>query len=334
MRKGPLLLAMIFGALSSGCLSKQVAQDGVGVRQAMLDIYTDQIMDNLIRAKNNMPFVQLKYSSIQVNDVIDMSGNGTIDQSISTVRNLVIAGASRTVLKDYKEGVTGDFKRTMNFTADPVTDSNDVYDKYIDFAKKYMMVTEGKPPCSVHIMKKCGHKYYWVPCDAGEEFLKLCMETTFQRGPAPPPPAIAVANYAVTIASFDNIEDLRNPKDLDNLKKDPQYLDAMSGVIVFKEKTVPRGIASMIVTLGKRKVTLDLVEEDGPKKVLTNRFKVNISPKRDGFTLQQLVGLPANVYSREFPPETMPTPVPTEVMQINRNLNSILVQLQNQGKGK
>ena len=43
-------------------------------------ICTDQIMDNLIRAHDSKPFVQLKYSSIQTNDEDHYSITGTIDQ--------------------------------------------------------------------------------------------------------------------------------------------------------------------------------------------------------------------------------------------------------------
>src|ERR1019366_6355527 len=127
----------------------------------------------------------------------------------------------------------------------------------------------GKPPCEVHIMKKCGHKYYWVPCDAGEEFLKLCMQTTFQRG-TPPPPPNALAAYTVTI------------KDVFVNKDNESW-------IVFEKKSVPRGPATMILELKdqKKKITQELEQEEGknfPQGELTDRFRVTIE-KNAGFTL-------------------------------------------------
>jgi hypothetical protein len=123
---------------------------------------------------------------------------------------------------------------------------------------------------------------------------------------------VVTAAYEVTIADVEKITDLRDPKDLKNPKQPKGRLDAMEGTIVFQEKSVPRGAATMIVDLPKgRKVSLDLLQEEGknfPKGELTNRFTVSCMPIRDGFTLQQLRGCSARVYSRMFPPELKPVP--------------------------
>ena len=50
--------------LLSGCQAAQVARQGNNFRQAILDIYTEQALDNLIRARIGMPFVQLKYRDL------------------------------------------------------------------------------------------------------------------------------------------------------------------------------------------------------------------------------------------------------------------------------
>src|SRR5438046_1026750 len=50
-------------ALISGCAVYDLHRDQDQMRQALLDLYTDQIMDNLIRASNGMPIVQLDYSN-------------------------------------------------------------------------------------------------------------------------------------------------------------------------------------------------------------------------------------------------------------------------------
>src|SRR4051812_43482077 len=91
----PLLLL-----ISSGCLARQVARDGINVRQAVLDIYTDQIMDNLIRAKTCQPFVQLAYSAILVQDVDNVSGSAGETYGDNSVRATnaarVVTGVTRT----------------------------------------------------------------------------------------------------------------------------------------------------------------------------------------------------------------------------------------------
>src|SRR6266478_4380262 len=84
-------------AICGGCLSRQIARDGTHLREAMLDIYTDQVMDNLIRARSNMPFVQMKYSNIQANDAQDLSVNGTIDQSFMRAVNLMTGVVTKSI---------------------------------------------------------------------------------------------------------------------------------------------------------------------------------------------------------------------------------------------
>src|SRR5436190_1242118 len=53
---------------TSGCLARQIASDGCSFRQAVLDIYTAQILDNLICAAQDRPFVQVGYHALQVTD--------------------------------------------------------------------------------------------------------------------------------------------------------------------------------------------------------------------------------------------------------------------------
>src|SRR5580704_10943044 len=53
----------------SGCLGRQVASDGSTFRQALLDMYTEQALNNLICARTNQPFVQLAYRDLNVTDL-------------------------------------------------------------------------------------------------------------------------------------------------------------------------------------------------------------------------------------------------------------------------
>ena len=45
--------------LAVGCTNTQVRWDATRMRQDVMVYYNDQIMDNLIRAKNNLPFVHV-----------------------------------------------------------------------------------------------------------------------------------------------------------------------------------------------------------------------------------------------------------------------------------
>ncbi len=91
----------------------------------------------------------------------------------------------------------------MSYYADPVTDQNDIYAAYLDFAHNpyLLVVSDDKPKCPVHIMKKSCGKYYFVPVDAAPEFQKLVLTTTFMRGrdATPPPPGYVSAKVVDAI---------------------------------------------------------------------------------------------------------------------------------------
>jgi hypothetical protein len=307
----------------SGCLSRQIGSDGIGLRQAILDMYTDQVMDNLIRARSNMPFVQLKYSTIQANDVQDVSLNETIDHSISTASNLVTGAATRTILNDFKTVGNGDLKRTMNFTCDPITDQNDIYRKYLAFANDpgLFVCSETKPAFPVHIMRKSGKCYYWVPVEAGPAFLTLCLQTTFMRGQDA---VLVPAAVVVKVADVVNVKPVSGRP-------------IMNATLVF-DKTVPNGPAALYVDLADGRsfrinlwpITLDAQNKHVDLGQPTNRLDAQWStaPADNPPSITDLKGRSARFYSSDFPPE--PGPAPPNLQEINNNLNTIRTQTQPQ----
>ena len=60
-------LMIVVGLLAAiaGCRTEQLRYDQDQMRQAVLDLYTNQIMDNLIRAYCGMPMVQIDYTSLR-----------------------------------------------------------------------------------------------------------------------------------------------------------------------------------------------------------------------------------------------------------------------------
>src|SRR5437762_8679913 len=122
MVRSAYLLFILFGtALGGGCLGRQFARDGASMQEAVADIYTDQAMENLIRARNNLPFVQLKFTGINVSDTDDLTVSGAVKQTVQTARDLFAATAMRTLINEYDVTGTGDRKRVMALNADPVT---------------------------------------------------------------------------------------------------------------------------------------------------------------------------------------------------------------------
>ena len=98
--------------------------------------------------------------------------------------------AARVVTNTYKVDGMADRKRAMTFDAEPVTDENDVYEAYLQFAcDPALFVASDTPPDGpVHVYRKCGRRHYWVPCEAGPAFLQLVLRTALMRGPETAPP--------------------------------------------------------------------------------------------------------------------------------------------------
>jgi hypothetical protein len=137
--RGAVLAYLAIAMLSSGCLARQVASDGCDFRQALLDMYTDQLMDNLIRAAQNRAFVQLVYRGLVVTDSQILKGNlgGEVDptqthtvlQSTRAVLNRMHGATSKLLV-----GSSLERDRQMQVFADPVIAKQDVYDFYMAFA--------------------------------------------------------------------------------------------------------------------------------------------------------------------------------------------------------
>jgi hypothetical protein len=317
MTRGTCVLLSLFAALAAdGCLARQFARDGTSVQEAVADIYTDQAMENLIRARNNLPFVQLKFSGINVSDTDDLNLPLSVKQTVATARSLFTPTAMRTLTNEYDATITGDRKRVMALNADPVTDQNDVYERYLAFAcQPSLLICSDKPPRGhVHIVRKWRGKYYWIPCEAGPAFLDLVLKTALMRGPETVPPGF----YAVKIL------------DVMDVTPAPPGTDSTTATVVF-DNAVPNGEGSLFIDLDDgRRVRASLLtmptDANGKRIPLgqaTTRLKMTWSPIRDGFTALNLLGRPGRVYSRDYPPMA---PAPNPVLQkIATDVNQIKV---------
>jgi hypothetical protein len=181
---------------SSGCLSRQVTADGTSLRLILVDLYTEQAIDNLIRAYENQPFVQLTYTQVGVTDKDNATaavtgGDAAFTRDLSSDLTKGAAGAVKKTAFAGKIpiGFSGQRDRTLGFQADPVTDRNDIYEDYLAFARNpaFFQVSDHDPGCDAHIKRRCGSRWYWVPEYAGNEFMQLVQRTSF----APPPSAPA-----------------------------------------------------------------------------------------------------------------------------------------------
>lgn len=205
---------LICGTAMSGCAVHEVHKDHDLIRTTLLDLYTNQIIDNLIRAKNGMPIIQLDYSQATAMVTITNSIAGSDSQAVTASNLLTIPAATlaatRTILTTLMGNLGNMNANQVTIAASPQITSNEVYDAYLQFLDEdknpgSLMVTDDPPnPGDAHICRKCNGKYYWVPVSYQNLFFKLALLTTAQRGKSLVAPD---EFFTVTLKEVTNNED-------------------------------------------------------------------------------------------------------------------------------
>lgn len=192
MNKMAAMLILIFASGTlTGCLAVVETQhDQEKIRTALNTLYENQVMDNLIRAANSLPFVQIDYTNATTTVTVTRDGEIGAMPTLETTRDLSLPGKALMLTKRvFTNALTYNIKagnsNQVTLTANPVTDVNAVYDAYLSFLDQpgsLVVSCDSPPACEVHIMRKWRGKYYWVPVDYRTLFLRLALVTTFQRG--------------------------------------------------------------------------------------------------------------------------------------------------------
>jgi hypothetical protein len=190
MRGVVLILGLTVTAASlPGCLVvSETRRDQDRIRTTLNALYEDQIIDNLIRAANGLPFVQVDYSNATTTVTVTESGNvGSTQTTGPNSANIV--GLALRFAHQFSNvwtcGISGQNSNQIALTANPVITSNEVYDAYLQFLTNpgSLVVTCDPPPeGKAHVCRKWQGKFYWVPVEYRFLFLKLALVTTSQRG--------------------------------------------------------------------------------------------------------------------------------------------------------
>jgi hypothetical protein len=108
------------------CTATQVRWDAVKMREDVMVYYNDQIMDNLIRAKNHVPFVHVDIQSLTAQGASQITGTigagetrTNMDAPISGVFNTV----SRAVMRPFAYSVSPQRSETLTITSAPALGS-------------------------------------------------------------------------------------------------------------------------------------------------------------------------------------------------------------------
>ena len=182
---------LLCGIVLSGCAVRQVHKDHDLIRSTLLDLYTDQIIDNLVRAANDMPIIQVDYTQATAMVTNTNSISGTDTQAVTGNNLLTIPAATlaatRTIMTTLMGNVGNTNANQVTIQAAPVTTNNEVYDAYLQYLSQpgsLMISDEPPPPGAAHICKKYHGRYFWVPREFRGMFFKLALQTTAQRGKA------------------------------------------------------------------------------------------------------------------------------------------------------
>jgi len=172
-----------------GCLTVlETRRDHDKIRTTLNTLYENQIIDNLIRAANGLPFVQIDYTNATTTVTVNENGSLGGTQTNSPNSASILGSALRFAHQFgsvWTYSVGGANSNQIALTANPVINSNEVYDAYLQFLANpgSLIVTCDPPPKDkAHICRKWEGKYYWVPIEYRFLFLKLALVTTSQRG--------------------------------------------------------------------------------------------------------------------------------------------------------
>src|SRR5947207_11499819 len=87
-----MVACLCWTVTGAGCATAELHADQDKIRCALLDLYTNQIIDNLIRASNGMPIIQLDYTNAQAS--ITVKETGSLSDSVVTTRSTVLNRAA------------------------------------------------------------------------------------------------------------------------------------------------------------------------------------------------------------------------------------------------
>jgi hypothetical protein len=162
--------------VSLGCQGDRLAGQGIAFREALLEMYDDQLWDSLIRAKCYQPFVLLDFTELFAEDMEEASAEGSYQETVASKRTTTLGAASTTlgerlVTPLWAAKATAKRVGKMNFKAKPV-DNAAVVDAVVSFARNHVNVNETLPP-NTHAYRKKRDQYYYVLKDDAEAFLAL-----------------------------------------------------------------------------------------------------------------------------------------------------------------
>jgi hypothetical protein len=194
-------------AFLPGCATRELRSDQDRIRTALLELNTNQVMDNLVRASNGLPIIQLDYTNANANVTIEQTASlsdavAVTDSNVFTIAATKMLQLTHQTVNTLIGSLGASHQNQVAITANPALSSSELYNAYLTFLglPGSLQVTDGPPPPdAAHVWKKYNNQYYWVPANFGDEFFNLALVTTAQRDRLIETPEM----YSVTLRKLD-----------------------------------------------------------------------------------------------------------------------------------
>jgi hypothetical protein len=169
-----------------GCRSTQLGYDQRNMRETLLELYQNQVLDNLVRTKKNLPIVHIDYGNL--NGTITQEASLSAGDDLTSTNQGFAAGAAGALLKRVRTAVlkfSGGAKHTNQLTLNgsPVITSNAVYQAYAAAAADDVIkpMTTPLKDGEAHLTYRFQNETWYVPDEKKDAFFELYLKTTVKR---------------------------------------------------------------------------------------------------------------------------------------------------------
>jgi hypothetical protein len=185
----------------SGCRAAQLGHDQGSMRVTLLNLYQEQVLDNLVRTKLHHPIVQVDYSNMT--GTVTQSVSATLNQTNTTTRNNILLSATGALLRKVSTyvsafGSSASENAQLTMTGQPVINADQVYQAYVDAIAKDPCIIQSldaiaDDPCpsqrtarvlrdvKPHLVHTFQDATWYVPQEKAGTFFKLYLTVTVQR---------------------------------------------------------------------------------------------------------------------------------------------------------
>lgn len=186
----------------SGCTVYEASRQTHFAREYMTEDFETQIMFNLIRAVNGLPFEHYDVQQLQsvvTSSVTPSGGVGRTTTTNSFLPFAVVGSAIQTIVRPYSFNISANRQSVITAVINPVTDNPDVYAAYAEFLNygHGVMQKKGWPeigyfgkdvvtvrfgparPTADYIERTVTFwdgNYYWIPSNYMPQYARLWMK--------------------------------------------------------------------------------------------------------------------------------------------------------------